>query len=118
MLLHEPRVDELLELFHGASGVLEVESVEVAGVRGEILGLHRDAFGMDDAQLDPQSHGGERQAADAPVVGHLVVDNKPHLFFSFRGSVDLAGVRIDGRLHGAVVHVETAAQIVDEDHLP
>lgn len=34
------------------------------------------------------------------------------------GSVDLAGVRIDGRLHVAIVHVETAAQVVDEDHLP
>nr|DAL68313.1 MAG TPA: hypothetical protein [Caudoviricetes sp.] len=111
MLLHEAGVDELLELFHGAAGVLEVQFVEAARIRVRILGLHRNALGMDDAQLDPQADRGERQTADAPVVGHLVVDDEPHLPCSFRGSVDLAGGRID------VFHVEAAPQVVDEDHL-
>ena len=60
VLLHKAGVDELLELFHGASGVLEVELVEVAGIRRRVLRLHRDAFGVDDAEFDPQAHGGER----------------------------------------------------------
>ena len=52
--------DELLQLLHGAAGVLEIELVEVSWIRGRILGLHRDALGVDDAEFDPQAHGGER----------------------------------------------------------
>ena len=41
-----------------------------------------------------------------------------HISSSPSGGSDFAGVRIDGRLHVAVVHVEAATQVVDEDHLP
>ena len=40
-------------------------------------------------------------------------------WFGFLGGLaDLAGVRVDGRLHVAILHVEAAAQVADEDHLP